>query len=501
MRKNILDLNHLEANKFFLNSEIYVQIELPIYYSFENVLSLISKELKGKPIDKTDVYSAKNYENVNHIIYSYKDNKYGWRKLELINPYLYVSLVNLITEKDSWEYICKRLKKLQKNKSILCMSMPVYPDYNKTQKASQIIEWINLIERESIKLALDYEYLFQTDIGDCYRSIYTHSVSWALHDKTESKLKRKYSDLLGNQIDHHLQAMSYGQTNGIPQGSILMAFIAEIVLAFADQELFKKIKENPEIKRNDYHILRYRDDYRIFVRKSNHGEFIMKALSETLADLGMTLNTVKTKRSEEVIVDSVKPDKLATIYYSNFKVTNKIVIRNELLKVYKLGKDYPNSGSIKRILNDLDIVTSEKLMRVHSKELISILANIAFENPSAIYIVIALISKAIKNLKKPEKKEVLNSLFRKFRLLQTSGHLEVWLQRLTIAYKFKYDYKEKLCAKTSGKKIKIFNTRWITNKKIKQIINKAPFVNRTKLKTLTTLVGRKEVEIFPSSFY
>ena len=73
--------------------------------------------------------------------------------------------------------------------------------------------------------------------------------------------------------------MSYGQTNGIPQGSTLMDFIAEILLGYADCLLYNKLKEK---KISDYRILRYRDDYRIFVHSSQEGELVVKVLTETL---------------------------------------------------------------------------------------------------------------------------------------------------------------------------------------------------------------------------
>jgi hypothetical protein len=42
--------------------------------------------------------------------------------------------------------------------------------------------------------------------------------------------KRNRSDKksIGNIIDTAMQGMNYGQTNGIPQGSVLMDFIAEM---------------------------------------------------------------------------------------------------------------------------------------------------------------------------------------------------------------------------------------------------------------------------------
>ena len=90
---------------------------------------------------------------------------------------------------------------------------------------------------------------------------------------------RQSPKLCGCIIDDLIQTMSYRQTNGIPQGSVLMDFIAEMVLGYADMLLSYRLK-GVEIDANEnevkngieivsdegYHILRYRDDYRIFAR-------------------------------------------------------------------------------------------------------------------------------------------------------------------------------------------------------------------------------------------
>lgn len=103
--------------------------------------------------------------------------------------------------------------------------------------------------------------MFVTDITNCYCAIYTHTIAWALMGKEQAKEKRNKSGLLGNIIDNYMQGMQYGQTNGIPQGSTLSDFIAEIVLAYADKLLSERLNTNGI---SNYHIVRYRDDYRIF---------------------------------------------------------------------------------------------------------------------------------------------------------------------------------------------------------------------------------------------
>ncbi len=167
-------------------------------------------------------------------------------------------------------------------------------------------------------------------------------------------------------------------TNGIPQGSLLMDFIAEIVLKFADAEFTKRLSLS-EIKY--YKVIRYRDDYRIFVRNPNTGEIIMKALGETLSELGMSLHSNKTKKSESIVSDSIKADKLYNLNLSKNRIFDKDDFRDELIKIYLLGREYPNSGSILKRLAYL----SEGLKKLKDIpnyiEVISIVINIGCENP------------------------------------------------------------------------------------------------------------------------
>ena len=67
--------------------------------------------------------------------------------------------------------------------------------------------------------------------------------------------------------------MQCGQTNGIPQGSVLMDFIAEILLGYIDEILTEQLNTAHIV---NYKILRYRDDYRIFVNNPDEGEKILK---------------------------------------------------------------------------------------------------------------------------------------------------------------------------------------------------------------------------------
>ena len=93
-------------------------------------------------------------------------------------------------------------------------------------------------------LSLEYDYVFDTDVADCYGSIYTHSIAWAVESKTITKSQhgRNNKSLLGNIIDASIRNAQYKQTNGIPQGSVLMDFIAEIVSGYIDRILSVTLK-------------------------------------------------------------------------------------------------------------------------------------------------------------------------------------------------------------------------------------------------------------------
>ena len=226
--KNVLKFNKNAAKDYFLKKESYVNFDLPLYFSFQALINKTDKKLAKKNLSDFRQSSPRDIDNVNYRLLSNKDGKYSWRPLQLIHPAIYVSLVHKITEKGNWKLIKERFKLFQQNDKIECHSLPVISETEaRTDKTEQILTWWQMIEQRALVLALDFKYVLHTDISDCYGSIYTHSIPWALHKKSEAKKKknRNKQSLIGVSIDSHLQDMSFGQTNGIPQGSTLMDFI------------------------------------------------------------------------------------------------------------------------------------------------------------------------------------------------------------------------------------------------------------------------------------
>jgi len=512
VNKNILKLSCLEARSFLLKGKSYCRIDLPKYFEFDRLIEKVSKKLKGKHLksfysqtskldengeiqtddegnEKKCPDSPRNYDGVNYKLLNNKNGKYAWRPLQLIHPALYVSLVYKITEEKNWKIIKKRFEKFASKKKIKCISLPIRSDTKETDKATMVSHWWHEVEQKSIELALDYQYLFVTDISDCYGSLYTHSVAWALHGKNDAKKKRYDKNLIGNVIDGYLQDMSFGQTNGIPQGSVLMDFIAEMVLGYADWQLSEKIGES--IKQ--YKIIRYRDDYRVFVNNPQDGEAIIKSITEVLIDLGMKLNPQKTTSSDEVVKDSLKEDKR---YWIDHKRAGES-LQKHLLVIHSLSQKYPNSGSLDIALNDF-MKRINKLNKTQDNivVLVSILTDIALKNPRTYPISSAILSELINLFRVFSKKIcIIKKIKKRFEKIPNTGHLELWLQRITYKLDDQIKYNENLCKIVAGQKANIWNSDWLKHE-FKSIINPKKVINKRVLDKIAPVIEIDEVELF-----
>lgn len=455
--KNILQLNAKEAKDYFLSAKRYCTLDLPEYYSFDGVLKE-ARAYVGRRSFYQLLKSCKKdagpdmFDDVNYVLVSNKKSKYKWRQIELIHPVFYIGIVNEITKKDNWELICKRFQDFRADEKIKCCSIPLVD----SRKSSTVLNWWNSFEQQSISYAIDYTYMGTTDIENCYPSIYTHSIAWAIHTKPIAKEKKTDKSLLGNNLDKYIRGMQFGQTNGIPQGSVLMDFIAEIVLGYADELLSEKLKENGV---GDYQILRYRDDYRIFTNEKSVAEEIIKYLAIVLSSLNLNISAEKTHVSNEIVLDSIKPDK-------RFSISHSIIIdqtlEKQLMCIYDFSLQFPNSGSLKRELNLLyKAYFCEMNERPNSYEqLISIILEIMNKNQTTYPLCIGILSEIFKFLKPEVVSSYVNRIINKFQKEPFSDYLEVWLQRITLYHDKEFEYKCRLCQKVYSQTY-IWNSSWM----------------------------------------
>ena len=501
---SIINLSNIKARQHLLSAESYSNVDLPKYVDFQPILDAVDQKLTDKRL--SDWYQSSflphDDEKVNYRLLGNKDGSYGWRPYELVHPALYVDIVHLLTTPENWQELCERFKQFEKYNLIKCRSMPGAKQYKKTQKGTQILTWWEGIEQEAIKTALSFSHVYDADISNCYGSIYTHSISWALHGKTDARADRNTKSLLGSKIDEKMQTMRYRQTNGIPQGNTVSDIIAELVLGYADLLITDKIKKL-KLSSREFKVLRYRDDYKIFTNQPEQGKKILKIVSEVLSDLGMHLNTSKTKESSDAVIASVKEDKIDEL----FVTPRENNYSKWLLQIYATIKRHPNSGKVVRQLN----LFHEKLFDRHERHdklasyenaevMMSMIVNIAIRNPKYYNWSVAIISILLEYTAKSKRKPIASKIVKRFESVPNTGLLDIWLQRVTFSSHPERNYNEPFCKLVTTKKYPgndhIWSSDWLAEANIKAIIRKTPIVNRAELTKLKPVMDRAETDNF-----
>jgi len=513
MEQTVVELERKEALKYFMEAENYCTLPLPSYFDFQKMLNYVKNKVRNRTFDnslKDKKKKPSDMEGVNYKFLITKDGKYSFRPIQIANPYLYYLLVRTITEETNWKKIQDRFNKF-KNEKIEVSSIPhVKNEKDKSEIATQIHNWWMNLEQRSIALSLEYKYMFVTDITNCYGSVYTHTIDWAIEDKNVSKdnnLNNRNS--LGHTIDTYISAMQYGQTNGLPQGSVLFDFVAEIILGYADMQLWKWAQEKG-IER--YKILRYRDDYRIFGNEKETVEQIVMQLQRILADLNFRLNDSKTLLTEEIVEHAIKRDKLAYMQYAPiYKIVHlaekdKIEslldsYQKELYYILQFSKQYPDSASLRRLLQLflMRIMDEEKKAVYDPDILIAICVEIGYANPRYCNNVIAIISHLIKKIDITARNAIIRSVRAKLERLPNIGMIQIWLQRMT--YHLDIDdldcpYKECMCQLVmESRAVKLWNFEWLLD----ALYEDFPYdtlINQKELDSMTPEIMPEEIDCF-----
>ena len=466
--KRLTDLSNEEARAHFLKDRCYFNGDMPRYISFEPILADIATILNGRNYSQFKASNPSDIPNVNYNFIANKDGKFAWRPFELIHPAIYVSLVNVICEETNWKIIKDRFGEFE-NGVVDCCSTPVMSVDHLTDVATQIKSWWQTVEQRSLTSSLEFSHLLHTDVTDCYGSFYTHSIAWAVHGLDEAKKNKGKNSLLGNKIDFHIQASRYGQTNGIPQGSVLMDFVAEIVLGYVDTLINSELCNYTDIR-----ILRYRDDYRIFANSDERAEFVLKIVSDKLRGVGMKLGVSKTFSCRNVVEGAIKPDKLAGIELQDLGNGNAKTIQKQLMRLHSFGQRHPNGGALRRLVSEFHTTVSAQTDAPDDLEVqVAIATDIAYVSPATFPAVAGILSHLISLAPSQKKVELWTKVLNKMKRVPYNGYLEIWLQRVTQpkAVGIKFESDEPICQIVNGGSPQLWECGWISNKALKKAID------------------------------
>lgn len=532
MSKSILDLSAKEAFDYFMREDVYTTLTLPNYFRFSSIFKKINSEynswskrntqLKSRDHYKSSILCSKpgpkELDGVNHTIAINKEGAYSYRRIAIANPILYFYLVKLITEESNWNIIISRFKTFHLNapfirvSSMLCVPGDVPKDgKNLTDNSISnpsgcaIAKWWRDYELTAIQCSLKYEYMLKTDITNFYPSIYVHSLSWAIANRQTCKDYLGKKDnlcppeiILGRAIEDYILSMQSGETMGIPIGSGLFDFLAELVLGYADMKLAETLQVDTD---PDLQILRYRDDYTIFSNDPEKLKRVISVLHSVLSDLKLSLNERKTEFSDSSSLNILKKDKIASL---RLPPSGSLGILKESYSILMFTSEHPNSGQLCQLLTKLSErlqLEKEKNVEQFLPELVSILCEIAMRNRKFAQFPIAIISQLLKGpaiLGHKYKRDLARQLIDRFKKQVNIGYLEIWLQRTLLPMGIKEDFNEPLCKYVSNTSTTpLWNVSWTDQRYLDKIAwDSAEFIDRKALGDVAPFIEMDELSVF-----
>ena len=529
--KNILSLNHTEAMDFFLKSEQYHGFELPEYFVFNDLLQNVKNAVGKTPYEEClqEGMSPELLSDVNLDILLNKDGRYAVRPIILANPFLYYFLVREICNEQSWTVIKLLFEKFNVPHITSC-ALPVIPKEKEPfHKSTTILNWWSTMEQRSIELSLEYRYMFVTDITNCYGSVNPQAFDWAFSFK-DTEYEQKAKNPIAKNIQKFLRAFQQGRNIGIPQASAIFDFIGEIILGYSDLLLHEAIRK--EGITTSYEIIRYRDDYRIFCNDKDVLEKISYILQHILESFNFRMNSKKTKISESIVTDSIKTDKLAYIYDTpifNKKGVDFDSFEKHLLYILMFARQYPDSGSIKTMLSDIDKRIEEwlkpqtrevstinledtnnaieKRLETYQRKLIggsvramsAVCVQIALENVGCSHYALRVLSRMVDSLEEEqEKRDIIDKVYTKLCNQPNSDYNQLWLQNITYQNDKKKGvspYNIRLCKVVMGENVELWNNSWLKKDLTKNYKQTSVVCNEV-LKKVTLIITFRETRAY-----
>lgn len=536
----IIELSSKDALDALMSNDLYCTTELPEYFDFSGVLKYAMDSIEDKSLDEcvNDDCHPEMVHGVNLDVITNKDGRYAVRPLTLANPVLYYMLARDICSDKSWAAI-KECFKLFGSEHVTACAIPMVKVDDKPESfngATSILNWWNSMEQRSIELSLKYNYMFMTDITNCFGQINPESIAWALARK-DTPYQTDENTTLAADIQRYLRAMQEGKNIGIPQGSALFSLIAEIILGYTDMLLAQEIttaKEKGTLPKDlEYEILRYVDDYRIFCNDRDALEKISYMLQHILEQFNFRMNPSKTRTSCELITDTIKPDK--AFYIFNTPIESKQTYKDEngherkergydfdgfqkhLLFIYEFSKRFPNSGQLvtqleafsKRVEEQLstktisyeeeltDIENGETTKVAKTKEqkghlwenisaMVAIAVEIAANNLRAANNALKIASQLLSDMRpedQQKKRDIIELIYKKLIRIPNSAFLQVWVQNITHTtddWSAGNIYDMPLCKVVGEQPVSLWNNNWLAP----EVISKFPqdsIVNRETL--------------------
>ncbi len=129
--------------------------------------------------------------------------------------------------------------------------------------------------------------------------------------------------------------------------------------------------------------------------------------------------------------------------------------------------------------------------------MISIAVDIGMRNPKAHPLIAAILSKLLAGLGSDElRMEVFGKIRKRFSSVPNTGHLQIWLQRISVTFDQALQFDEPLCQLVAGDDVDLWNNDWIGSTKLKDLIKSEKILNKKALAEMEEVITSNEVQLF-----
>lgn len=244
----------------------------------EKIDKIFTSRLFGSWVRQSDINKYQENEFSN-IVFHLTRNNNAPRILNIPHPISYHRLVKSI--RDNWEEISNKIGEVD---DYYDRSMIIPKPNNLNNRLVSMLSYDRTKDQKFLTLDKSFEakYLVHADIANCYPSIYSHAVPWALVGKKEAKANNN-KDLWYNKLDFAIRSTQRNETVGIPIGPDTSSIISELILSQIDKKL------------SDYKYFRFIDDYKCYCKSKEQADTFINKLSKELESFNLRLNQKKTE--------------------------------------------------------------------------------------------------------------------------------------------------------------------------------------------------------------
>lgn len=204
------------------------------------------------------------------------------RALAIPEPFAYANLCYNLSQ--NWQYIKDFFDAKTLNQQFKVSRIHLRKLYRQSSLFEMNYKNFYMDGEPEEDIVIKSKYVAIADISNCFPSIYSHSIAWALVGKMHAKTNKNPSNWF-NKIDFYTRNVKFGETNGLLIGPHASNLISEIILVAVDNEMIDK----------GFKFVRNIDDYSCYIESYEKAESFFLCLTEELKKYELSLNTKKSK--------------------------------------------------------------------------------------------------------------------------------------------------------------------------------------------------------------